>query len=270
MVQDPAVQGKCDVYAFACVVYELLTRQVPWPPDKPFGRDEVVRAVLDEGWRPELVRPRAQHASAGVRRCTHQLTQGGRGGGAMTQPLWVSPSLASLLRDCWSMSPAVRPSMAQVVVRLESLPAWSADGRVEAAAAALAEATQRREQQRQTFELACSATGGRLSLLLRVAGSGECEAVHVGAAGLSIGRAAANSLRLLDRSVSRQHAQVRVTPAGFVLTDCGSSNGTSVNWNGVPPGGDGVLLQPRDTITCGGLFLRVVLGEVGDDAAGDL
>lgn len=58
MVRDPDVQGKCDVYAFACVTFELLTGQVPWPQDKPFGRNEVVQAVVEDGWRPELVRPR--------------------------------------------------------------------------------------------------------------------------------------------------------------------------------------------------------------------
>jgi hypothetical protein len=40
------------------VTYELLTGQVPWPQDKPFGRHEVVQAVVEDGWRPELVRPR--------------------------------------------------------------------------------------------------------------------------------------------------------------------------------------------------------------------
>jgi hypothetical protein len=174
------------------------------------------------------------------------------------QPLWVSPSLASLLRDCWSASPAVRPPMAKVVERLEALPAWSTDGRVEAASAALVQ----HAQLMRAFNAAVVAAGGRR---LRLVGKDGLrgQMADVGAEGVSIGRSGDNTLRLTDLSVSRMHAKVKVTPEGFLLLDCGSSNGTSVNWTPVPP--EGRLLRPRDTVSFGNVVVKVVQLEEGGD-----
>jgi FHA domain len=58
------------------------------------------------------------------------------------------------------------------------------------------------------------------------AGSGASHAVHDG---LQIGRAIDNELRVLDPSVSRQHATIVVRAGAFVLEDLRSQNGTFVN-----------------------------------------
>lgn len=169
--------------------------------------------------------------------------------------------MASLLRDCWSASPAVRPPMAKVVARLEALPAWSTDGRVEAASAALAQ----HAQLMRAFNVAVVAAGGRRLRL--VGGNGiSGEIADVGAEGVSIGRSGANTLRLTDLSVSRMHAKVKVTPDGFLLVDCGSSNGTSVNWTPVPP--EGKLLRPRDIVSVGSVIVKVVQLDEGGDNEG--
>lgn len=58
------------------------------------------------------------------------------------------------------------------------------------------------------------------------ASSGAAHAVHDG---LQIGRAIENELRVLDPSVSRQHAAIVVRSGAFVLEDLHSQNGTFVN-----------------------------------------
>ena len=58
------------------------------------------------------------------------------------------------------------------------------------------------------------------------ASSGAAHAVHDG---LQIGRAIENELRVLDPSVSRQHATIVVRSGAFVLEDLQSQNGTFVN-----------------------------------------
>ena len=50
---------------------------------------------------------------------------------------------------------------------------------------------------------------------------------------LSLGRDAANPVRLHDTEVSRQHAEVRRDGDRYVLVDLGSSNGTFVNGHNV-------------------------------------
>eukprot|EP00959_Pyramimonas_sp_CCMP1952_P345801 7242054-Pyramimonas_sp.AAC.1 len=90
LLDDPAAWGKCDVYGFGCLLYELVTRLVPWPADKKFGKDEVLQAVVHEGWRPEL-------------------------------PENISPKLKLLMHDCWLADPVARPSMVEVVDRLRGL-----------------------------------------------------------------------------------------------------------------------------------------------------
>ena len=52
---------------------------------------------------------------------------------------------------------------------------------------------------------------------------------------VTLGRGALNPIRLMDDEVSRTHASIAFDPeaGGFVLTDCGSSNGTFVNGESV-------------------------------------
>ena len=54
-------------------------------------------------------------------------------------------------------------------------------------------------------------------------------ATHPVSDGLHIGRAAKNDVRVLDPSVSRQHALVAVNSGEFVIQDLHSQNGTFVN-----------------------------------------
>lgn len=74
--------------------------------------------------------------------------------------------------------------------------------------------------------------------------------------GLRIGRAGDNDLVLAVSIVSRNHAEVRRTPAGYTIVDLGSSNGTLVN--GVRIDGPAPLVD-GDTIAIGGVTLRVEL-----------
>ncbi|MER7466485.1 DUF1707 and FHA domain-containing protein [Streptomyces sp. NPDC097981] len=52
---------------------------------------------------------------------------------------------------------------------------------------------------------------------------------HPGARSLRIGRDPGNGLRLTDETVSRMHAELGMRNGVWVLTDLGSSNGTTVN-----------------------------------------
>jgi PAS domain S-box-containing protein len=65
--------------------------------------------------------------------------------------------------------------------------------------------------------------------------------------GLSIGRRDSAELRLLDRSVSRDHARIHVAGDVYTLTDLGTTNGTFVNGNRV----DRALLQVGDMVRVG-------------------
>jgi len=68
-----------------------------------------------------------------------------------------------------------------------------------------------------------------------------------------IGRSAASDLIVPDVTVSRRHAELRVTPAGVRVRDLESSNGTSINGARVVEG----LLAPNDTVTFGKMSYRL-------------
>lgn len=59
-------------------------------------------------------------------------------------------------------------------------------------------------------------------------GERKGDLVPVTGAGVTIGRKPGNSVQLLDASVSGKHAEFVVEPAGIVLRDLGSTNGTRV------------------------------------------
>jgi signal transduction histidine kinase len=64
---------------------------------------------------------------------------------------------------------------------------------------------------------------------------------------LSVGRDSSNRVRLHDTEVSRRHAEFRLTPDGYRLTDVGSANGSFVNNQAVKD----VLLQSGDQVQIG-------------------
>ena len=68
-----------------------------------------------------------------------------------------------------------------------------------------------------------------------------------------IGREAGCDIVLDDRTVSRRHAEIRVSETGVVLADLGSSNGTFVNRQRI----EQHTLAAGDAITIGGFGLKV-------------
>ena len=74
---------------------------------------------------------------------------------------------------------------------------------------------------------------------------------------ITVGTVPGNDLLLNDRTVSRHHCSIRVTPRGLLLTDLGSTNGTVL-------GGYRVLramVEPGALIGCGKTVLRLETDE---------
>jgi len=74
-----------------------------------------------------------------------------------------------------------------------------------------------------------------------------------GNAPLSVGRAVTNDLAVVDPTISRKHAELRLTPAGIEVTDAGSSNGTFVNSVQIEKS----LVVPGDQVTFGKVTFKV-------------
>ena len=101
---------KADTYAWAMVVYEMVTEQVPFQEyaavkdksnnsskkqQKPFANDNFVQAVYVDKEMPSFDRTRS--------------------------PLKVSHALQTLLKKCWSFDLFVRPNMEQACMELQAL-----------------------------------------------------------------------------------------------------------------------------------------------------
>jgi len=78
---------KADVYSFGVVLWECATREDPFVGMPPF---QVIFAVGREGLRPPL-------------------------------PRVCPPDFVKLITDCWDEKPTARPSMKEVLVRLENI-----------------------------------------------------------------------------------------------------------------------------------------------------
>lgn len=74
----------------------------------------------------------------------------------------------------------------------------------------------------------------------------------LGSTPCTIGRVAECSLTILDADVSRRHAVIRQLDGGFVVSDLGSTNGTTVNGAGITEH----RLEPGDEIVLGSTSLR--------------
>src|ERR1043166_6877300 len=66
----------------------------------------------------------------------------------------------------------------------------------------------------------------------------------------SIGRTPENDLQISDSSLSRRHALIEEVDGRFMLSDCGSSNGTFVNGQQIFAATE---LADWDVLTCGGI-----------------
>jgi hypothetical protein len=91
-------------------------------------------------------------------------------------------------------------------------------------------------------ELAPQQAGGQPKLVLS-----DGRAFQVVKSTLTIGRLAECDLVLDDPGASRQHARIRRTESGFVITDLGSTNGTLVNGRQIQEQD----LEDGDTVTIG-------------------
>lgn len=93
---------------------------------------------------------------------------------------------------------------------------------------------------------------GRPAMLTVMEGGSAGRSISLDRARTRIGRAEENDLVLADPRASRFHAEVERAPAGYIVRDLGSTNGTMVQGRRVRER----LLQNGDTLTVGGTLLR--------------
>jgi predicted component of type VI protein secretion system len=84
--------------------------------------------------------------------------------------------------------------------------------------------------------------------------------------GLTIGRADEATVQLLDAAISRQHATIRRQASRWLVSDCGSRNGTRVNDVRIPAFTEHPL-RDGDRVTVASLTLRVRLSASVDKEA---
>jgi len=73
---------------------------------------------------------------------------------------------------------------------------------------------------------------------------------------LSIGRGKENNLVLQDNGISRKHAVIEPTSAGWLIRDLNSTNGTWLNGVRIT---NAVILKAGDRLEFGKTFLRLEL-----------
>jgi len=93
---------------------------------------------------------------------------------------------------------------------------------------------------------------GHLGVLTVISGEGAGQSLNLDMDRARIGRAEENDLVLTDPRASRFHAEVGHVPAGYVVRDLGSTNGTMVKGRKVQER----LLVDGDTLTVGETELR--------------
>src|SRR5690349_11722944 len=76
-----------DVYSFGMIIWEMFTRETPFPAMNPH---QAALAVITEDKRPDI-------------------------------PAFVPPKFAELIQACWNRDPLKRPNLENVIEKLEDL-----------------------------------------------------------------------------------------------------------------------------------------------------
>lgn len=100
------------------------------------------------------------------------------------------------------------------------------------------------------------ASGGKKAMVLINRGESKGSRFLITHDGVSVGRAPTSSIFLDDVTVSRAHAVIEKSLAGFVLRDSGSLNGTYVNGKSISQ----CALNSGDEIQIGKFHLLFVSG----------
>ena len=99
--------------------------------------------------------------------------------------------------------------------------------------------------------------------------NGDLRRVVVGGASFTIGRGPENDLQIPNQALSRRHVEIQRFADVFVLTDAGSSNGTTINGESVS---QPVALKNGDLLMLGGVVeieIEIVGNEAENTQAGD-
>lgn len=75
-----------------------------------------------------------------------------------------------------------------------------------------------------------------------------------------VGRAVTSDIPIFDPTISRRHAELKVSKTGIFLTDLGSSNGTFINGERVQVG----TLEPGDSVTFGKVVFQLKAPDMGN------
>jgi pSer/pThr/pTyr-binding forkhead associated (FHA) protein len=111
------------------------------------------------------------------------------------------------------------------------------------------------DSDRNVIEEIQSSADGRAMVLIHK-GENKGSRYLVTKDGVSIGRSPKSEIFLDDVTVSRSHAVIEKSVAGFILRDCGSLNGTYLNGTSI----NEVELQSGDEIQIGKFHLLFVTG----------
>lgn len=88
VLRNSAYSVSADVYSFAMVLWELITRQALYPGIPPF---QIIFTVGTQGTRPTL-------------------------------PASCHPGIAKIIQECWAEDPSSRPSFVDLADRINQLP----------------------------------------------------------------------------------------------------------------------------------------------------
>jgi len=92
-----------DVYAFALILWELLTWELPFAAMSPY---QIMLGVGEHGLRPEIPAPFSKQAADLI------------GGDVPSQ---IGDAYRQLIKDCWTQIPGDRPSFETIILRLRAM-----------------------------------------------------------------------------------------------------------------------------------------------------